>query len=167
MIHPIHTLRSQIELNHNFFWKVWVRGYITSHRYSYAGLIFRRRGRGPSETLCLSLRRYRVWIRKWHWLHSCVSGVTRRVSGFFNQVYIFLFTLFLYFILTFIFIFYLQNLCRQIGFGWDRSFPSYDGNDDILILNTDRRVIPLRTHAFLFPRILYQDLFDHVTRGER
>ena len=52
----------------------------------------RWRGRGHSLSLWL-----RIWIRKWLWLHFCVSGVTRRVTVYFNFFY-FLFILFLYFI---------------------------------------------------------------------
>jgi hypothetical protein len=72
----------------------------------------------------------------------------------------------------------------------DRSFNDfrYDGTDNIPILDTLfrnnskvflkrekisntgkilRRQIPLRTHVSLFSRILSQDFFDHLTRGER
>jgi hypothetical protein len=83
-------------------------GHVTGHSDDDWRAFVRRRGRGPSLRLWL-----RVWIRKWLWLNFCVWHVTRRVSVFFN-FYILSSTLFLYFIFTFIFIFYLQNEYRQI-----------------------------------------------------
>ena len=55
-------------------------------------------------------RRLRVWISNASDYIFASSCVTRRVSDFFL-----IFTWFEYFIVTFTFMFYLQNLCRQIG----------------------------------------------------